>query len=183
MDIRTYFKNGIRFSYYYCAAMARQGKSKCNTTYVRIEDVEEAFMDQLRSIRFNPSGLKLHASAGNNMLQTSASIKAELRQIGNSIDNLTATLMNAMDSTASSYIIAKIEELDRNKKLLESNLRQATLQENTNKSLQETEKEIYNDICYLLDNFDSIEYSAKNELIRKIVKKCIFDGKNLRIVF
>ena len=38
-------------------------------------------------------------------------------------------------------------------------------------------------MCYLLDNFDSIEYNAKNELIRKIVKKCILEDKNLRIIF
>lgn len=183
MEVRTYFKNKIRFSYYYCVDMARQGKSKCDTNYVRIEEVEKAFLDQLRSIRFNPDSLKLRTDAGNNMVQTSATIKTELRQIENAIDNLTATLMNAMDSVASSYIIAKIEELDHNKKILESNLRQATLQESTEKSLQETAEEIYHNICYLLDNFDSIEYSAKNELIRKIVKKCIFDGENLRIVF
>lgn len=183
MDIRTYVKNGIRFSYYYCADMARKGKDQCDTGYVRIRDVEDAFLEQLRSIRFNPNRLKLRADTGSNMLQDSAAIKADLKQVENSINNLTASLMNAMDSTASSYIIAKIEELDQNKRILENNLRQAMLRETTDKSLQDTEKEIYQNICYLLDNFDSIEYSAKNELIRKIVKKCIFDGENLRIVF
>lgn len=182
MDVRTYTKNGIRFSYYYCVDMARQGKAKCNTGYVRIEEVEEAFLKQLRKIRFNPDGFKLHPdSAGT--LQSTTSIKEELKQIENSIANLTGALMSAMDSSASSYIVAKIEELDKSKKALESNLRQATLQESAHKSLHETEQEIYNNICYLLDNFDSIEYTGKNELIRKIIKKCVLDDKSLRIVF
>lgn len=182
MDVRTYTKNGIQFSYYYCTDMARQGKSKCNTGYVRIEEIEEAFLKQLRKIRFNPDGFKLHPDNIGTLRSTTA-IKEELKQTDASIANLTAALMSAMDSSASSYIVAKIEELDKNKKALEGNLRQATLQENSHKSLHETEAEIYNNICYLLDNFDSIEYNGKNELIRKIIKKCVLDDKSLHIVF
>lgn len=183
MDVRTYYKNDIRFSYYYCKDMARQGKAKCNTSYVRISDVEDAFLRELRKIRFNPEGFKLHRDAVTDTIQSVTSIKAEIKQTQTAIDNLTTTLMNAMDSTASSYIVAKIEELDKQKRALETNLRQATLREQAGKSLQETEKAIYNDICYLLDNFDTIEYSAKNELIRKIIKKCILDENGLHIVF
>ena len=91
--------------------------------------------------------------------------------------------MSAMDSAASSYIVAKIEELDQSKRTLEGALRQAQLRDNNAKSLRDMEQEIYNNICYLLDNFDSIEYNAKNELIRKIVKKCILEDKSLRIIF
>lgn len=116
-------------------------------------------------------------------LQSTASIKTELKQLQTSIDNLTAALMTAMDSTASSYIITKIEELDKSKRILEGNLRQAQLRENSVRTLQDMKTEIYNNICYLLDNFDSIEYNAKNELIRKIVRKCILEDKSLRIIF
>lgn len=183
MDIRTYRKNGILFSYYYCTDMARQGKAKCDSGYVRIEEVEEAFLKQLRRIRFNPDGFKLHQDETDGSLQSTASIKAELKQIQASIDNLTTALMGAMDSAASTYIVGKIEELDKSKQLLEGNLRQALLRENNAQSVQDIENEIYNNICYLLDNFDSIEYTAKNELIRKIVKKCILEDKSLRIIF
>ena len=145
--------------------------------------MESAFLKQLRRIRLNPEGFKLHLDETNGSLQSTTSIKAELKQIQTSINNLTAALMAAMDSTASSYIVAKIEELDKSKRVLEGNLRQAQLRDNSVKTLQDMENEIYNNMCYLLDNFDSIEYNAKNELIRKIVKKCILEDKNLRIIF
>ena len=183
MDIRTYTKNGIRFSYYYCTDMARQGKSKCDTGYIRIEEVEDAFLKQLRRIRLNPEGFQLHRDDTDGSLQSTTSIRAELKQIQTSIDNLTTALMTAMDSAASSYIVAKIEELDKGKRVLEGNLRQASLRERNMKTLQDMEAEIYQNICYLLDNFDSIEYHAKNELIRKIVRKCILEDKSLRILF
>lgn len=183
MDIRTYMKNGIRFSYYYCTNMARQGKGKCDTGYTRIEEVEDAFLKQLRRIRLNPEGFKLHRDEMDGSLQSTSSIRAELKQLQASIDNLTNALMTAMDSTASSYIVTKIEELDKSKRVLEGNLRQASLRENSMRTLQDMETEIYNNICYLLDNFDSIEYTAKNELVRKIVRKCILEDKSLRILF
>ena len=162
--------------------MFRQGKGNCNTGYVRIYQVEESFLKQLRKIRFNPNGFKLRPDASGS-LQSTSSLKEELKQAQASIDNLTAALTNAMDSPAASYIIAKIEELDKHKKTLESNLRKATLQENENKSLEETETAIYENICYLLDNFDSIAYAGKNELIRKIIKTCVLDEDSLRIIF
>lgn len=183
MDVRTYIKNGTRFSYYYCTDMARQGKSKCDTGYVRIEEVEDAFLKQLRRIRFNPEGFKLHQNETDGSLRSTASLKAEIKQIHESIDNLTDALMASMDSPAASYIVSKIEELDKSKCILESSLRQAQLRESNTKTLQDTEREIYANICFLLDNFDSIEYTAKNELVRKIVRKCILDDKSLRIIF
>lgn len=182
MDIRTYYKNGNRFSYYYCTDMARQGKTKCDSGYVRIEQVEQAFIKQLRKIRFNPDGFKLRPDSSGT-LQSSSSLKDELKQTQTAIDNLTATLMDVTNSPAAKYIVSKMEELDKHKKTLESNLRKATLQESAAMSLQETEQEIYHNICYLLDNFDSIEYTGKNELIRKIIKKCVLDDKNLHIIF
>lgn len=182
MEIRTYMKNNRQFSYYYCTDMARQGKKKCNTGYIPVNQVEEAFIKQLRKIRFNPDGFKLRQdNAGN--LQTSSALRAEIRQLDTSISNLTTALTQAMDSPASAYIIKQIGDLDSQKKKLEANLRRAEIQEAATKSLVETEAEIYESICYLLDNFDSLEYTGKNELIRKLIKTCILEDENLRIVF
>lgn len=182
MDIRTYTKNGIVFSYYYCSKMFRQGKRECDTGYVRIDQVEEAFLKQLRKIRFHPEGFRLRPDPVNN-LPDAASIRDDIKQVQTSIDNLTAALADASDSSAAPYIISRIEDMDRQKKALEANLRKIALQDKQTRSLQETEAYIYQNICYLLDNFDSIEYTAKNELIRKIVKKCVLDGNDLHIVF
>ena len=162
--------------------MMRQGKGKCNTGYIRTEQVEEAFLRQLRRIRFNPDGFKLRPDAGGSIHSVS-SIREELKQAGAAIDNLTAALMGATDSPAAAYIVSKIEELDKKKKALETELRKAELRNASIRTIQETERFIYQNICYLLDNFDSIEYTGKNELIRKIIKKCVLEGENLHIIF
>lgn len=183
MDVRTYVKNNITFSYYYCTDMARQGKQKCNSGYIRLDEVEKAFLCQLRKIRFRPDGFRLRESPSG--LQDIKTMKADIRKLEDSINNLTASLAQAMESAAAGYIIKQIDDLDGQKKKLESNLRKAELQALENKTLEDTQKEIFESICYLLDNFESISYTGKNELIRKMVKSCILDPKekSLRIIF
>lgn len=183
MEIRTYIKNGIAFSYYYCSKMAKQGRQACNTGYIRIEEVEESFLCQLRHIRLNPSGIKLRNLS--EPISDTKTLRTDIRTLDESIKNLTAALTQAMDTAAAGYIIKQITELDKQKSALEASLRKAEVQALAAKSLEESEREIYESICYLLDNFDEISYSGKNELIRKSIKTCILDTetKNLRIVF
>lgn len=181
MDIRTYYKNQKRFSYYYCANMARQGRTVCDSEYVRVEKIDECFLRKLRSFKLNPSGFKILRLSDNG--RNPETIKAEIGKLEESIHNLTTALTQAMDSPAASYIINQIGDLDKQKTALDGELRKALLDKAAAKSAEETEKEIYSNICYLLDNFDTIDYTGKNELIRKTVKKCIFDGESLRIIF
>lgn len=182
MDIRTYTKNNIRFSYYYCADMARKGKQYCNTEYVRMEIIDQSFICQLQQIKLNPAILHQHKEQ-TIILQGSNSLKAEIKKVQGSIDNLTTVLTQAMDSTSAGYIIKQIEDLDNRKQTLENELRDVLIKENTAKTDAELEQQIYDNICYLLDNFNHIDYTGKNELVRKTLKKCIFDGNNLRIIF
>lgn len=183
MDIRTYTKNNITFSYYYCTSMARQGKQKCNSGYIRIEGVDQSFLNQLRRLRLNPDSLKLRKDSDD--LPDAKSLRSQIRTMDESIRNLTAALEQALDTSAIGYIIRKISELDKEKHSLEISLQKAELRILSAKSDAEIEAEIYQSICYLLDNFDTIDYRGKTELIRKIVKKCILDTEtnDLRILF
>lgn len=183
MDVRTYVKNNITFSYYYCADMARKGKQVCNSGYIRVDEVEKSFLLQLRKIRLNPDGLKLRTQS--ECLPDIKAIRSDIKSTEASIRNLTNALTQAMDTAASGYIIKQISDLDKQKNALEASLRRAEVQELAQKTMADAETETYNSICYLLDNFDEINYSGKNELIRKIIKNCILDTetKNLRIVF
>ena len=183
MEVRTYVKNNITFSYYYCAAMFKQGKQKCNTGYIRVDEVENSFLCQLKKIRLNPDGLKLRDDSDS--IIDIKGLRNEVKKTDESIRNLTNALAQALDTAASGYIIKQISDLDKQKNALEASIRRAEVQALAAKTLEETRTEIHDGICYLLDNFDDIRFSAKNELIRKIIKKCILDteAKELTIVF
>ena len=112
-------------------------------------------------------------------------VKSDLQTTEESIRNLTLALAQAMDTAASGYIIKEITELDKKKNSLELSIRKAEVHMQAERDAAATRKDVYNSICYLLDNFDDISYTGKNELIKKIVKTCILDTetKRLRIVF
>lgn len=181
MDVRTYTQNGNTFSYYLCSKRVRRGTAACDSDYVRIGVVEDAFLQELRNIRLNPQSLDLRQPQTN--FTDIKNIKDNIQKTEKAIDNLTAALAQAMQSSASAYIISQIEKLDQEKRSYEDELRKAIRQQSEMQNVLETRKEIYDSICYLLDNFEQIDYKGKNELIRKTIKSCILDGQKLRIVF
>ena len=181
MLTRTYTKNNIQFSYYYCDCMARRGRAYCNSEYVRVEVIDNLFLKELQRIRLNPDYILLQDAVSD--ISNLSAIQSELRLVNASLGNLTLSLQENMTSTAAKYIIKQIEELDRHKNDLEAQLKKAELIERNKEKAENTRQYVYEQICYLLDNFDSLSYDSKNELIRKVVKTCTLNGKNLDISF
>ena len=181
MDIRTYKKNGILFSYYYCSAMARQGKEHCNTGYVAVATIDNLFLDALKEIQLNPDRIILQNDAGSSI--NTDMLQRNIKKLSDSIDNLTKTLMDNMESTAASYIIAQIEKLDAEKHSLEDELHIVEHNNRIAQAAQETKDYVYHSVCYLLDNFEHLPYKEKNELIRRTVTSCVLDNHELRIMF
>lgn len=180
IDIRTYSKNNNLFSYYYCSKMARQGKSACNTGYVKVEIIDDLFIEKLHQIQLDQNSIILQNEK--TYINTS-DIRTNLKKVETSIKNLTSTLMEHKDSSASAYIIEQIEMLDKEKKALSRRLSKAE-QNNLNlATANETKELIYHNICHLLDTFDDMTYTEKNELIKKTVTSCILDESSIHIVF
>ena len=138
--------------------------------------------DKLKQIQLDPARVTMDHPE-DVFTQSSADLKKILHNLEASIMNLTNALTQAMGSSASEYIIRQIEELDHQKQITEAALRDAKIKEAQRIQNTNAVDQIYQSICYLLDHFDDIDYHGKNELIRKIVKNCIFDGENLKITF
>ena len=182
MEVRTYTKNNIQFSYYYCRRMQRYGKEYCNSGYTPVKKLDSVFLNKLKQIQLDPARVTLDHPE-DVFTQSPADLKKTLHNLESSIMNLTNALTQAMGSSATEYIIKQIEELDHQKQITEAALRDAKIKEAQRIQNTNAVDQIYQSICYLLDHFDDIDYHGKNELIRKIVKSCIFDGENLKITF
>lgn len=182
IDIRTYTKNNILFSYYYCSAAARKGAAYCKSGYVRVDKIDELFLERLRQIRIDPSLITLRQEASP-VIADPGQMQKEINRLEQSIRNLTEALMEHSGSSASSYIINQIEQLDAEKKQLEYNLQLAELSRREAESAAQSRETVYQQICMLLDNFESLSYRQKNELIKKMVKSCVLDGDTLDIIF
>ena len=179
MDVRTSIKNGIEFSYYYCAKMHRQGKAYCNSGYTRVEKLDSAFIQTLKVIPLAPESIPLSPTPSSP--NSEEKLYCELKTVNSSIENLTSVLMNHKDSSALSYILSKIENLDREKKNLEGSIQKVRLAAVNQQTKQENRTQIYHRICILLEQFNLLTYREQNELIRKLVKTCTFDGTCLTI--
>ena len=180
IDVRAYQKNNRFFPYYYCSKMFRQGKSACDTGYVRVDTVDNLFIEKLRQIKLDPDSIVLKSESG--YINTDK-LRADLKKVSDGIRNLTNALMENSSSSASSYIISQIEQLDKEKRLLENKLLAAEQSNRATAIAAETKEMIYQNICRLLDNFDDMTYKEKNELLRNTVTSCILTQDEIRIVF
>ncbi len=180
IDVRTYSKNDRLFSYYYCSKMSRHGKSACNTGYVKVDTIDNLFIEKLRAIKLHPTSIVLKSESG---YVNTQKLHTDLKKVSDGIRNLTNALMENASSSASSYIVAQIEQLDKEKRLLEKKLHAAEQNNRAAATAAETKENIYRDICRLLDNFDDMTYKEKNELLKNTVTSCILADDEIRIIF
>lgn len=182
MANRVYMKNGIQFAYYYCEGASREGADRCLIRYYRIQEIDTLFIDQLKEIRLNPQDINIQSDKPADY-QEPGTIRSDIRSTESAITNLTIRLQENAASSAAKYIIEQIEHLDKKLSTLNSSLRLAELRQIRAQTQAQQQKTIFDNICFLLDNFDNMEYNEKNEIIRKITKQCILDGEHLTIMF
>lgn len=176
----VYIKNNIQFAYYYCQTAARW--KTCPLRYYKVPEIDQLFIDKLKEIKLDPNSIQLQQQTDTEQLNPAA-IKASIRRTESSISNLTVQLQENAVSSAAKYIIAQIEDLDKKLSDLNIQLRRSEQLAADKQSEEQTVKAIYDNICTLLDNFDSMDYTEQNELVRKITKKCVLDGNDLNIIF
>lgn len=181
MTARTYMKNNIRFSYYFCDKRVRQGKEYCYSGYTRVDTIDELFMNELKKIKINPDFIKLQTS--NTEDADIASMQVELNALDTQLANLAKALAENASSSAAKYIIAQMETLDKQQASLKTSLARAEILSENKKTAASNRQQVYENICYLVDNIDHLSYSEINELVRKTVKSCTLQGKNLSITF
>lgn len=178
---RVYVKNEIQFAYYYCEAACRKGSSVCQIHYYRIDEIDSLFINKLKSIRLNPEYIKLQSDTQE--ILNADSIQADLKTTAAAISNLTLQLQENLSSPASKYIIGQIEGLDKKLNALKARQRRAQLQLQKAGDKDQQTKRIYENIAYLLKHFDNMDYTEKNECVKRITQKCVLDGEHLEITF
>lgn len=180
MANRVYIKNNIQFAYYYCQKAFRQ--KTCPIRYYRINDIDELFITKLKEIKLNPQYIQIQKQIESDYVSP-VTIKANIKNTETSIRNLTLQLQQNASSSAAKYIIAQIEELDKKLSTLNMQLRRSEQLAARQQSADEERDAIYQNICTFVDNFDNMGYTEKNELVKKITKKCVLDGDEMQIIF
>ena len=96
---------------------------------------------------------------------------------------LTDAIEEGPTSTAVKYLIAEIEKLDKQAAGLQSEIREFEQAERDRKSEEKSIDIIYDEICYYVKNHEQLTYEEKNNYVKKILKKCVWDGASLFVTF
>ncbi len=180
--VKVYYKNGIQYRNYLCAIRERRGTAYCDSRHISMDKVDDLFIRKLKEIQLDKNLIKLE----NFQEFPEFDEKAALRQrdsLKARITNLTSILGEAEGQASAKYILQQINQLDTELQRIQADIQANRLQEKRKEKQQNTIDNVYDQICYLLDNLDILEYKEKNELIRKMVKDCIFDDGKLKIIF
>lgn len=181
MQNRVYIKNKRMFAYYFCPTRDRMGLKYCDSDFVKIDTIDNLFLSKLKEIRIDKSVISPHKETSS--LYDIDTLKKNINSTTSAINNLTVQLQDNISSTAAKYIIAQLEKLDEKLSFLNNQLEFEELRKVSQKTQEEEQSEIYHNICFFLDNFDELSYKEKNEMIKRIVKKCVLDGTTLELAF
>lgn len=179
---KVYNQGDKQYRSYLCAARDRRGKEYCDMPHIRLDDLDDMFIQQLKLLRMDKDSIKPRKIAQEESFDLPAAL-LHIEDLEKKIENLTGTLQEYTDSSAAKYIILQINALDEKIQQTENAVNRYKMRKSAARAEESNIDYIYKELCSLLDNFDELSYEEKNETIKKIVKECVFDGEELKIIF
>ena len=175
-------KSGVG-SWYYCLKRMRQGAEACNSHHIKCEILDEKMLDILRSIKKDPKIIQNYVDKNVDNQETPDPNKAasKVASCEAKIGRLASSLALAADSTAQKYIVAEMERLDLELQALKREHSIALASERRTAAEKKGTDAKVKEIIRMMDNLDTFSAKEKNEIIRDIVKECIWDGESLFI--
>ena len=170
---------------YFCQNRNRKGKEYCDMRMIRVSILDSTLLKTLRSISLDKEMLEklMENYVVPSTVRSKEIVTKEIKALQKKIGNLTNTLQDNTNSTASKYIIAEIEKLDKQITNLNCELREISFQQKEESTKKNNVDTIYNEICLLVNKFDILTYEEKNKHLEQILKDCTWDGKELLIHF
>lgn len=180
--LKVYNQKGVQYRSYYCSVRDRKGSAYCDSHHIKMDLVDDLFIQKLKELRLNKDLIELQDFQESPAFDEKAAL-CRRTAIEKKISNLTSILEDAQGQASAKHILKQINALDAELVQVEADIQNGRRQASLMEQRENTLDYVYGQICYLLDNFENLEYREKNELIRKIVKECIFDDGNLKIIF
>lgn len=179
---KIYNQKGVQYRSYLCAVRDRKGASYCDSHHINMDRVDDLFIQRLKEMRANKDLIVLKDFQEYSAFDYQSASR-QRRELEQKIDNLTNVLEEADGHASSKYILRQIDRLDDQIRILDSQIQEARRQEFLQANQKNAVDRIYGQICLLLDHFDDLSYREKNEAIRKMIKECVFEDGNLKIIF
>ena len=172
------------YDYYFCQQRNRKGSEYCDCQLVSIEKLDQAVLNIIKDIALDKSTIDNYVYQNNTLYSCARSVTDINKDIAKTeikIKNLTSALAASKDSTAAKYLIAEIENLDKNLTGLKYELMESESNERKQSKMQYVKEDKYKTVCYIAQNLNTLEYDEMNGLMKDLLKECVWDGVTLRI--
>ena len=173
-SLNTPYKDKI---YFRCTAQKR--KKTCNSKWLKVKDVEEAFLNTLKDMKLDRTLLENYCCKDSiddiNLKALIIEKKKEISKLNKQIDTLVEN-MSLLSGPAVKNIADKINNLSSDIDFLNKELTDLQHKE----ILKESEKldidTLYNQILYLIDHHEEISMEDMQILAKGIVTRIEYDG-------
>lgn len=182
-------KNGEIPFYYMCELKERSKRSKCTIKNVKGNNLDKIIIQKL--LEFSTPGSvfisasqndKIHVkNSQDNITEEISLIKNKIKATEQIISNLVSTLGEGKDSSAAKYIIAQIEDLDKQTAKLKERLLVLRQKEEVNKIKEDSLDIMSEMISNFSQNADRLSVEKKRMYLRSIIEKVVWDGTNIEI--
>lgn len=172
--------NGVS-SWYYCLKRMRQGADACDSSQIKIELLDNKVLEIFKNIETDPSLIAEYTAIKSTSCIDRDKISRQISSCETKIRRLAGSLALHNDSTASKYIIEEMERLDLELQALRREQSAALIQSQQNLLAIHSAEERAIEIQHFIHNFDTFTAGERNEIARKVISSCTWDGETLAV--
>lgn len=174
--------NGGVSSWYYCLKHMRQGEDACPGTHaIKIDLLDEKVVEVFKSIEADRKLIEKYAAQYDAPDINVGHIQKKISATEKKIRKLAGTLATSASSTAAKYIVEEMERLDVELQSYHAELRTAAIEQRKSLEHKAETADRAEKISELIKNFDSFTSSEKNEIVKAVVRECVWDGETLSL--
>lgn len=170
---------------YFCQQRSRKGKEYCDCKFVHVNILDDAVLDVLKNIKLNKSIINKYVPQDDNKVSIyqKKELEKKIKNIELKIFNLTAAIADNSSSSATKFLVEEIERLDKQLANLQSELKEISSLFCKKEQIEKNKESKYMEVCKIVDNLDKLSYKELNDLLKKLLTECIYDGEKLYIKF
>jgi site-specific DNA recombinase len=181
--------NGEQVFYYMCEVKEKSHRQICDIKNANGNELDHCVMGKIKKLSGSVSGLGKKMAADKDLLSgTNIAVASEIDSIkdtikanSSAIANLVNNISNTQDTAAAKYLIEKINKLDSQNDELKTRLQQLQDDEQNSRFNCDLFSAIDSFVSTFASTIDILDITDKRDLLRSIVSKIAWDGKDADI--
>ena len=168
--------------WYYCQRRMRWGVEECPRRQIKTDFIDDKVMEVFNEIKADPDMIyKYVQQTEKKTTEDPKKLIKKISGVEDKIKRLASSLTLAENSTATKYIIAEMEELDKELQALKIKKSDMDIELKRNAAQKKDATSKVEEITRLMDGLEGFSAEERNEIAKSIIKKCTWDGETLFI--